>query len=158
LLFQLISCSLFIVCFVFTGAQISWEEFEIQRIYKLYRKITNGCDGKHVGFGGSLSPKSMALVVRAMNIFGSNFVDFGAADGRAMLAAWSAGANSVVGFELPDNKAQKLVFDAVLARLPHRAISRAKWLANDIDMVIVHYVPLSVHPPFLIFHFLWADD
>jgi hypothetical protein len=28
-----------------------------------------GCDGKHVGFGGSLSPKSMAL---AMNIFGAS--------------------------------------------------------------------------------------
>ena len=86
----------------------------------------------------------MALVVHAMDLFGSNFVDFGAADGRAMLSAWVSGAGSVVGFELPDNKAQKLVFDAVLARLPHRAISSAKWLASDIDMVIIRHDPFSV--------------
>ena len=49
-----------------------------------------------------------------------------------------------VGFELPDNKSQKLVFDAVLARLPHRAISSAKWLASDIDMVIIRHDPFSV--------------
>ena len=103
-------------------------------------------------------PKSMALVVHAMALFGSNFVDFGAADGRAMLSAWVSGAGSVVGFELPDNKSQKLVFDAVLARLPHRAISSTKWLASDIAMVIIRHVLLSVHPPILIFYFLLADD
>ena len=39
-----------------------------------------------------------------------------------------------VVFELPDNKSQKLVFDAVLARLPHRALSSTnlKWLGCDI--------------------------
>ena len=63
-----------------------------------------------------------------------------------------------VGFELPDNKSQKLVFDAVLARLPHRAISSTKWLATDIAMVIIRHVLLSVHPPILIFYFLLADD
>jgi hypothetical protein len=57
------------------------EEHEIQRIYNLYRKLWDGCDSKHVGFGGSLSPKSMALIICAMEVFGSNFVDFGAADG-----------------------------------------------------------------------------
>ena len=65
-----------------------------------------------------------------------------------------------VGFELPDNKSQKLVFDAVLARLPHRAINSTnlKWLASDIAMVIIRHVPLSVHPPILIFYFLLAGD
>ncbi len=151
-----IASSRLISRFILTGAQIAWEEHEIQRIYRLYRKLSNGCDGKHVGLGGSLSSKSMALIVRAMNIFGSNFVDFGAADGRAMLSAWAAGAGSVVGFELPDNMAQKLVFDAVLARLPHRAIRRVNWLASDIDMVIIRHVPVSVQPPILIFHyFFW---
>ncbi len=38
----------------YTGAQIAWEENEIQRIYKLYREILDGCDGKHIGFCGSL--------------------------------------------------------------------------------------------------------
>ena len=87
-------------------------------------------------------------------------MDFGAADGRAMLSAWVSGAGSVVGFELPDNKSQKLVFDAVLARLSHRAISSTnlKWLASDIAKVIIRHVPLSVHPPILIFYFLLVGD
>ena len=65
-----------------------------------------------------------------------------------------------VGFELPDNKSQKLVFDAVLARLPHRAINSTnlKWLASDIAKVIIRHVPLSVHPPILIFYFLLVGD
>jgi hypothetical protein len=110
LMFRLIASSRFNCLVCFHRRTNSWKEHEIQRICKLYINITNGYEGKHVGFGGSLSPKSRAL---AMNIFG-------AANGWAMLAAWSTGANSVVRFELPDNKAQKLVFDAAFAKLSHR--------------------------------------
>jgi hypothetical protein len=99
----------------------------------------------------------MALTIRAMEVFGSNFVHFGAADGRAMLSACAPGAGSVVGFELPENKAQKLVFDAVLARLSHRASRSAKWLASDIDMVIIRHVSMSIHPSRYCF-FISAND
>lgn len=88
-----------------------------------------------------MSPKSLARLFREMDMDGCKFVDFGAADGRAMLAAWLAGADSVLGYELPGNLAQKLVFDAVLSKLPSRAISSSSWLPNDIDKVFSRFVP-----------------
>ena len=112
-----------------------FEEQGSKIVYKLYIKLSDGCDGKYVGMGGSLSFISMARVLRELDIQGSNFMDFGCAHGQALLAAWMSGAFSVVGYELPGNKAQKFIFDAVLAKMAAPAINHAQWIPQDIDQV-----------------------
>jgi hypothetical protein len=76
-----------------------------------------------------------------MKVRGSAVVDFGASEGRALLAAIAGGATKGDGYELPDNKAHKFVFDAVCKELhSENAVlssgrinySGAKWHAMDI--------------------------
>jgi hypothetical protein len=94
---------------------------EIRLIYRRYKKISDGCDGKCVGFGGSLSPRSLDHLFQAMNVFGCRFVDMGAGDGRVLVAVLAAGgACSAVGYELPENAAQKFVYTGVLSTLPRQ--------------------------------------
>ena len=82
-----------------------------------YRKTSDGCDGKAVGFGGSLRPKSLGDILKLMKIVGKRVVGLGAGDGRVLAAALVLGAQSAVGCELPGNIAQKFVFDAVIFRM-----------------------------------------
>jgi hypothetical protein len=83
----------------------------------------------------------MVRIIRAMKVRGSAVVDFGASEGRALLAAIAGGATKGDGYELPDNKAHKFVFDAVCKELhSENAVlssgrinySGAKWHAMDI--------------------------
>ena len=94
---------------------------EIRLIYRRYKKISDRCDGKYIGFGESLSPKSLDQLFRAMNVYGCRFVDMGAGDGRVLVAVLAAGgACSAVGYQLPENAAQKFVFYGVLSTLPQQ--------------------------------------
>ena len=94
---------------------------EIRLIYRRYKKISDRCDGKYIGFGGSLSPQSLDQLFRAMNVYGCRFVDMGAGDGRVLVAVLAAGgACSAVGYQLPENAAQKFVFYGVLSTLPQQ--------------------------------------
>ena len=140
------ACSCLINIVLLSAAHDPLKEEGTKRIYKLYRKITDGCDGKHSGFGGSLSAISMARVFRELDIYGGNFVDFGCADGRVLHAALMSRAFSVVGYELPDNKAQKYIFDAVLSKMPPPLINHAKWIPRDIDQVFLVTFQLLFRP------------
>lgn len=117
---------------------LSIEERAIRRVYSHYRKLSDGCDGKAVGFGGSLSPKSLAAILNLMKIVGRRVLDFGAGDGRVLAAALALGAQSAAGYELPGNIAQKFVFDAVILRMiitsPPKSVD-CQWNAIDIDEV-----------------------
>ena len=104
-------------------------------IYKCYKRVSDGCDGKSVGFGGSLSPGSMARLFGVVDMYGIRSVDMGAGDGRFMVAAMANGAGSAIGYELPENLPQKLIFDAVSSRLPLRTTKSGEWIAKDIDEV-----------------------
>ena len=110
---------------------------EIRIIYRRYKKISDGCDGKlYIGFGGSLSPQSLDQLFQAMNVYGCRFVDMGAGDGRVLVAVLAAGgASSAVGYELPENAAQKFVFNGVLSTLPQRLEGSADLVGRDIDEV-----------------------
>jgi hypothetical protein len=109
---------------------------EIRLIYRRYKKISDGCDGKCVGFGGSLSPRSLDHLFQAMNVFGCRFVDMGAGDGRVLVAVLAAGgACSAVGYELPENAAQKFVYTGVLSTLPRQLNGSADLVGKDIDEV-----------------------
>ena len=110
---------------------------EIRLIYRRYKKISDRCDGKYIGFGESLSPKSLDQLFRAMNVYGCRFVDMGAGDGRVLVAVLAAGgACSAVGYELPENAAQKFVFYGVLSTLPQQVEGSADLVGKAIDEVI----------------------
>ena len=40
----------------------------IRQVYSYFRKASDGCDGKADGFGGSLSPKSLADIFKLLKI------------------------------------------------------------------------------------------
>ncbi len=104
-------------------------------IYRLFKKVSDGCDGKSVGFGGSLSPASLVRLFPLVDLYGIRMVDMGAGDGRFLVAAMAYGAGSAIGFELPGNLPQKLIFDVVTSRVPRMATKPGKWVAKDIDKV-----------------------
>lgn len=110
---------------------------ENRLIYRRFKKISDGCDGKCVGFGGSLSPKSLGKLFQAVDVFGCKFVDMGAGDGRVLVSVLAAGASSAVGYELPGNNAQKFVFNGVLSTLSRQLeVTRSAILVGkDIDEV-----------------------
>ena len=68
----------------------------IRQVYSYFRKASDGCDGKADGFGGSLSPKSLADIFKLMKIVGRKVVDLGAGEGRVLAAAHVLGALSAV--------------------------------------------------------------
>jgi hypothetical protein len=73
-----------------------------------------------------------------MNVFGCRFVDMGAGDGRVLVAVLAAGgACSAVGYELPENAAQKFVYagPGVLSTLPRQLNGSADLVGKDIDEV-----------------------
>ena len=77
-----------------------------------------------------------------MKIVGRKVVDLGAGEGRVLAAAHVLGALSAVGYELPGNKAQKFVLDAVILRMISSSTSalqscNCQWNAMDIDEVNV---------------------
>ena len=112
----------------------------VRRVYSHYRKASDGCDGKADGFGGSLSPKSLADIFKLMKIVGRRVVDLGAGEGRVLAAALVLGAQSAIGYELPANIAQKFVFDAVILRIISSSAPKSchcQWNAIDIDEVDV---------------------
>ena len=112
----------------------------IRQVYSYFRKATDGCDGKIDGFGGSLSPKSLADIFKLMKIVGRKVVDLGAGEGRVLAAAHVLGALSAVGYELPGNRAQKFALDAVILRMISTSALQScncQWNAMDIDEVNV---------------------
>ena len=128
---------------------------EIRLIYRRYKKISDGCDGKCVGFGGSLSPKSLDQLFQAMNVFDCRFVDLGAGDGRVLVAVLVAGgAKSAVGYELPGNFAQKFIYSGVLSNLPRQVQGTADIVWKDIDEVYL----LNPVDKIQCFHILLDDN
>jgi hypothetical protein len=114
-------------------------------LYRYYRKACDGGDGKTVGFGGSLRPKSLAEILTLMKIEGKRVVDLGAGDGRVLTAALVLGAQSAVGYELPGNIAQKFVLDAVILKMISTSASKSfhcQWNAIDIEEVDFFFSPL----------------
>ena len=102
----------------------------IREIYSRFKKISDGAEGGVSGFNGSIRPQSLARVLRALRVKGSELVDFGAGSGRVLLAAVAEGASRSFGYELPENKGMKCVFDSVSATLSQ---DRVEWIGKDIS-------------------------
>ena len=102
----------------------------IQKIYRQFIKVSDGAEGGVVGLNGSIRPKCLARLLRALSVKGNELVDFGAGSGRVLFSALAEGASGSYGYELPENKGMKCVFDAmVIATLAH---GRVEWIGKDI--------------------------
>ena len=121
---------------------------EIKKVFRINCTVKRcsggGAHGGLVGINGSIRPTGMVRINRALKVRGSAFIDFGASEGRAVLAAMAGGASKADGYELPANKAHKLIFDAVCKELHSENevlssgrinYSCAKWHARNIHEI-----------------------
>jgi len=67
-------------------------------------------------------------VLRALSVNGNELVDFGAGSGRVILSAVAEGASRAYGYELPENKGMKYIFDSMASAVK----DRVKWIGKDI--------------------------
>ena len=118
------------------------ELLSIKKVYSLFHKISDGAHGNTSGFHGSLTPHSMWKVFQAMDVFGRSFADIGAGNGILLSAALTIGAGNAHGYELPENKANRYIFKAAMARMTKILSSRAR---ADLEFKNVEKVELSFH-------------
>jgi hypothetical protein len=71
-------------------------------------------------------------VLRALSIKGNELVDFGAGSGRVILSAVAEGASRSYGYELPENKGMRYIFDAMLIAPATLTQDRVEWIGKDI--------------------------
>ena len=115
----------------------------LQKMYRLFEKASGGADGGVFGLNGSINPFSLCTVLKEMGIDGRNVVDFGAGQGKVLLAAMLLGASGSFGVEHPQNTVHQMVFNAVrklmtnLGLNPSLLLSNASWQPEDIDNVNV---------------------
>ena len=57
-------------------------------------------------------------------------MDFGEGSGRVVFSAVAGGASGSYGYELPENKGMKYVFDAMLIASATVAQDRVEWIGN----------------------------
>jgi hypothetical protein len=115
------------------------ESWRVAAVYKVMKKCGDGADGGMVGVNGSVTASSLVKILKSIHAHDHVLVDLGAGDGRVMLAALAVGADTAVGFELPENSSYKLLFCAA-RRMVQRNLqgipadwSRAEWTPRDID-------------------------
>ncbi len=96
---------------------------KIKRIFSMVRLLADNAHGGITGVHGSVNPRAVAAIFRAMDIFGSNFVDAGAGNGVVMACAIAVGAGKATGYELPENDAHRFIFAALMSRVFCRSSS-----------------------------------
>ena len=89
----------------------------VRSIYRTFRKISDNAHGNVKGVSGCLTPGSLHKVLTVANVYGSNFMDIGAGDGKPIAAALVSGAKTAHGFELPENRANAFIFNAAMSRI-----------------------------------------
>ena len=97
-----------------------------------------GADIAPEGVNGSANPLSSTMICHELGATGGKAgVDFGAADGKFLLAAAVSGSGHVTGFELPQNKVHKMLFDAVVKRIKRKYDLHlpVEWIGQDIEEV-----------------------
>ena len=118
------------------------ELLSIKKVYCLFKKISDGAHGNTSGFHGSLTPHSMWKIFQEIDVFGSSFADIGAGNGILLYAALINGAGNAHGYELPENKANRYIFKAAMARMTKILSSRAR---AELEFKNVEKVGLSFY-------------
>lgn len=70
----------------------------MQKIYRQLDKISDGAEGGVAGFNGSIRPKSLAQLLRALSVKGIELVDFRAGSGKVIISAVAEGASRSYGY------------------------------------------------------------
>ena len=107
---------------------------KVNAVYRRFKQATNGADGATgIGVNGSVRADGLVRILLRMRVQDKHVLDLGAGEGRALLAAWLAGAARASGYELPANRPYSWVFEAVCRNeqvptevQPHAACRR--WL------------------------------
>ncbi len=118
------------------------ELLSIKKVYSLFKKISDGAHGNTSGFHGSLTPHSMWNFFQEIDVFGSSFADIGAGNGILLYAALINGAGNAHGYELLENKANRYIFKAAMARMTKILSSRAR---AELEFKNVEKVGLSFY-------------
>ena len=111
----------------------------INLVYRTSQKISNGAHGNTAGIHGSLCPSSLGSIFTSVDVFGEKGVDLGAGNGIVLAAALAAGATRFHGFELPENKANRYIFDATMSMIARKLpinLGFAGISFDDIDKVL----------------------
>ena len=135
----------------------------IECVYQLFKKISCGADGSVSGINGSIRPSCLAHVLDALIVNGSELIDYGAGDGRVLVASLAKGASRAHGYELPANGAHQFVLNAVLEKIREHAWGRVHWISKNVPIhcqmfkrqcqftpVPIHLL-VSVYPGYCVF-------
>ena len=105
---------------------------EVKRIFKTLNTVTMGCCHSGIaGVCGSVRPTSLIRVLSALGPKGGHLVGFGCGFGRVLLSAIAMGFHGATGWELAENVAQHVAFEATKAKLS-QDYAAASWLGQDI--------------------------
>jgi hypothetical protein len=122
------------------------EELKVKRVYTIVRTVCDNAHGNVAGFYGTVTPHSLYKIFSELDVYGSIFVDFGAGTGIPMGAAMALGASRAYGFELPENKANKIIFHASVNRMASKQcfndqsiLHRAHFRLKDIMKVCMSF-------------------
>jgi hypothetical protein len=123
-------------------------DYNFQRIKivsRTFHRVSDGTHGNTQGFHGSLTPGSLHKIFREQDLFGRNFVDLGAGDGKILAAALVSGASRVHGIELPGNQANHLIFLAAMRKIRQIVLkdedisSKSELQFEDIEKVLLAF-------------------
>ena len=95
-----------------------------------------GADSAWRGVNGSANPASTIAILQELGV---DVFDFGAGDGKFLVAAAASGRKAT-GVELPENTGHKMLFEAVVKRINRKygVQLRVQWIGNNIDAVCFH--------------------
>ena len=116
---------------------------QLRQMYRIYKLISDNAHGNIKGLTGSLTSSCLLDVLNALHVTGQGrrIFDCGAADGRVLAAALILGSEGAHGFELPENAANRFIFQSVLNRiiplfdLNQHALQRTHLQFTDISNV-----------------------
>jgi hypothetical protein len=106
----------------------------------LIRRETNGISGNIEGFDGSVNAPSVACILRSLNAKGRNFLDFGCGYGWMLLAALVCGVLGAVGFELPANKLQMGIYQALKKAAQKEGLLASNHQENEFNLIDINEV------------------
>ena len=124
---------------------------QFRQLYRIYSLISDNAHGNVTGLTGSLNFSCLLRVLNALNISGQGrrLIDGGAADGKVLAAALILGSDGAHGFELPENSANRFIFQSVLTRivplfnLNPQALQRTHLQFSDIASVRLVFAVLG---------------
>jgi hypothetical protein len=104
---------------------------------RVFESVSGGADGNVIGLNGSVNARSATNILNELEADGKIVFDFGAGEGRFLIAAICSGARKAIGVEFPENTGYKLVLDAVVYRiaLTHNIVLEPCWIGQNIDEV-----------------------